>query len=264
MMRITNERSTARTGAGAIALKCIAVSILPVLGAVQFAPATAASLASDKPIKILFIGDSFTAAQGGIDMHVQRLSETAMTPHAILVDRVTTGGASLKGLWEIGDAKKAIDTDKYSVVVIQDDIPEINVPYFRQYARLFVDEARMHHARPVLYMAWAYERLDWISMEQIAQAHRSVAHDLGVDVAPIGLARQDAHSLHPEVDMFVDDREHPSLAATYLGACVIYATLFGKDPSGAKYIPDGVTADQATFLQRIAWGAVLDWRETLN
>ncbi len=34
---------------------------------------------------------------------------------------------------------------------------------FREYARKFVEDARRHGARPVLYMTWEYDRLSWIS-----------------------------------------------------------------------------------------------------
>jgi hypothetical protein len=37
-------------------------------------------------------------------------------------------------------------------------------------------------------MTWDYERLDWISMEEIAEAHYKMAKKLGMEVAPVGLA----------------------------------------------------------------------------
>jgi hypothetical protein len=40
------------------------------------------------------------------------------------------------------------------------------------------------NARPALLMAWAYDRLGWITMDQIAQAHGEAAAELKVDVAP--------------------------------------------------------------------------------
>jgi hypothetical protein len=112
--------------------------------------------------KILFIGDSFTGSQGGIWTHVAKLAASVPEPIVIASDAVVVGGATLKRQWDLHDAVTAIDTNAHDVVVLQDDIPEINIDYFRQYATQFINEARLHRARPVLYMTWAYQRLGWI------------------------------------------------------------------------------------------------------
>jgi hypothetical protein len=184
-------------------------------------------------------------------------SETA----AVATDAIWVGGATLKRLWELGDSVRIIDTGSFDTVVLQDDIPEINVDYFRQYAHMFVDEARRHHARPILYMTWAYKRLGWISMTQIAEAHRTVSKDLGVEVAPVGLAWDRAEKLRPELDLLVEDREHPSPSGMYLATCVVYATIFDINPVGLPYIPAGVAPSDATFLQEVAWQTVTSWRK---
>jgi hypothetical protein len=212
------------------------------------------------PRKILFVGDSFTYAQGGIYTHFERLAAAAPSPLVVTADKAVAGGAFLKVLWEMKEAVKAIDTGAYEVVVLQDDIPETNVDYFRQYARLFVEEVRKHNGRPVLFMAWAYQRLGWISMPEIAKAHRELAKELNVDVAPVGLAWQRSSAARPALDMYGPDREHPSIHGSYLATCVVYATIYGTDPTGFSYRPPGITAEDAAFLQRTAWQTVQDYR----
>jgi len=206
--------------------------------------------------KILFIGDSFTYAQGGINTHFEKLAAAATPPLIVTTARAVAGGAPLKRLWETGEPVKAINTGGYDVVVLQDDIPEINVDSFREYGRKFVDEVRKNNARPVLFMAWSYQRLGWISMKEIADAHRRLGKELNVDVAPVGLAWEQAARQRPSLDMYANDREHPSLAGTYLATCVIYATIYGKDPAGLSYVPVGLGAADATFLRAIAWQTV--------
>lgn len=212
------------------------------------------------PRKILFVGDSFTYAQGGIYTHFERLAASATPPLVVTTDKAVAGGAYLKKLWEMQEPVKAIDTGAFDVVVLQDDIPETNVDYFRQYTRMFVEEVRKNKGRPILFMAWAYQRLGWISMQQIAQAHRGLAKELNVDVAPVGLAWQQASRERPDLDMYAVDREHPSIYGTYLATCVLYATVYGKDPTELNYLPPGLTAEEATFLRRTAWQAVQDYR----
>ena len=106
-------------------------------------------------------------------------------------------------------------------------------------------------------------------IEQIAQAHRDIAAELGANVAPVSLAWQRAMEERPEVAVYSTDDVHPSLYGTYLAANVVYATVFGESPVGLAYVPpdtgfvvstgeviEGVTAEAAAFLQRIAWETV--------
>jgi hypothetical protein len=235
----------------------IALSLLAGFALACTAPgAQAPAVAS----RILFVGDSFTFAQGGIYTHVEKLAAAATPPIPVTTDKAVAGGAFLKVLWELKDPVKAIDTGTFDVVVLQDDIPETNVDYFREYARMFVEEVRKNKARPVLFMAWAYQRLGWISMREIAQAHTNLAKELNVDVAPVGLAWQQSITDRPALDMYAADREHPSIYGTYLATCVVYATIYGKDPTGISYVPSGISSDDARFLQRTAWQTVQDYR----
>jgi len=239
---------------------CRRVGLALILTISGLSTTDAQSAATTLPRKVLFIGDSFTYSQGGIYTHVENLAAATDPPLLITTDKAVSGGAFLKRLWEMQQPLKAINSGMFDVVVLQDDIPETNLDYFRQYARMFVDEVRKNKARPVLFMAWAYQRLSWISMDQIARAHRDLARELNVDVAPVGIAWQVAAKQQPGLDMYAADREHPSAYGMYLAACVVYATIYDRNPSGLKYVMSGMTADQATVLQRIAWQTVVDYR----
>ena len=210
--------------------------------------------------KILFVGDSLTYFNDGIYSHLERLGGSANPALTIHGDQAVRGGAPLKTLWEMDQVRQAIGKGGYEVVVLQEDLPETKVDIFREYARKFVEDIRKAGSRPVLLMAWSYERLGWISMAEIAQAHRDAAKELGVDVAPVGLAWQRVLKERPDINLFARDREHPSIEGTYLAAVVVYATVFGRNPNGLRYLPSGVTADAAAFLQRVAWETLQEYR----
>jgi hypothetical protein len=53
----------------------------------------------------------------------------------------------------------------------------------------------------------------------------------------------------------MDDRKHPTLAGTYLAACVFYAVLNENSPEGIAYTA-GLDPVDAAFLQHIAWETV--------
>ena len=72
---------------------------------------------------------------------------------------------------------------------------------------------------------------------------------------PICLAFARAIAARPDVDLYVADKRHPSLAGTYLAACTSYAALFGKNPVGLSYTA-GLPADVARDMQVAAWETV--------
>jgi hypothetical protein len=234
--------------------------LLTLVAASLWAHVAVAQSSAPAPRRLLFIGDSFTHAQGGIYTHVTELAAVASPPLMIIADHSTFGGAFLHRLWDLQEPLKAIRAADHDVVVLQEDIPETNVADFREYARKFVTEVRQNNARPVLFMAWPYQRLGWISMAEIAKAHREAARELSVDVAPVGLAWQQASKERPGMTMYAPDLEHPSIHGMYLASCVVFATIYNQSPVGLTYTPAGVSVEEASFLQRIAWQTVQDYR----
>ncbi len=57
------------------------------------------------------------------------------------------------------------------------------------------------------------------------------------------------------------DGHHANLAGEYLGACVWYEVLFGESAIGNKFIPKGLDAEYAKFLQETAHKAVMKAKE---
>lgn len=207
------------------------------------------------PARVLFIGNSFTYWNNGVESEVQSLRrETGDT--AFEAQAFTEGGASLKTLWEQTNVLNAINSGGFDVVALQEDIPETNISNFHEYARLFDTAIRDTGATPLLFMAWDYDRLGWISMDEIADAHFEIALELGVPVAPVGLAWKRAMDERPSLDMYDNDDEHPSVHGTYLAATTIYGVLFDENPVGLTYRPGGVSADEADFLQTVAWDEI--------
>jgi hypothetical protein len=226
------------------------------LAAALASGALASRSVQQAPNQILFIGNSLTYWNDGLDLHLQRLASSAEPPIAITTGRAVEGGAFLKSLWARSHPRQSIATGRYDVVVLQEDLPETTVEDFRAHARLFVEHVRKAGARPVLLMAWAYPRLGWITMDGIDRAHRAAAAELMVDVAPVGLAWQRASEQRPDLNLYAPDGEHPSLHGTYLTTAVVYATVAGRNPTGLSYAPNGISGKDAQFLQTVAWETV--------
>ena len=211
--------------------------------------------------KILFVGSSLTYWNKGLDLHIELLVESANLPLVIQADKIIKPGAPLETMWEDTKAREMINEGDYDVVVLQDAIHKTDVDTFHAYTRRFVAEIRETGAEPLLFMTWSRKG---ITTEEIGQAYRDIAMELGLDVAPVGFAWQSAMEERPELDMYDSDEIHPSIHGTYLTVNVMYATIFGESPIGLTYLPTEdsgvVTEEEATFLQRIAWETVQEYQ----
>jgi hypothetical protein len=219
----------------------------------------------ERPMRLLFIGNSFTYYHGGLENHVRLLAASVNPPIVVEAERATKGGATLSVMWNLAGVRERIREGRFDRVILQEDLPEYSghdLTLFGEHVRRFDGEIRGAGAKTVLFMAWPYERLGWIGLEEIEREHRAVAGDLRLPVAWVGKAFRRAHEEWPALAMLGPDREHETIHGTYLAACVFHGVLFGRSPEGAVYRPAGVSADEAAFLQRIAWRTVRDSART--
>ncbi len=220
--------------------------------------------------RVLFVGNSFTFWRGGLALHLKQLSEAMDPPLQYQTSSVVRGGASLEVMWNRTDAATTIAEGNWDVVVLQEDIPETNLESFRQYSRKFVKAVREAGARPILFMAWEYDRLDWISLDEIIVAHQEMARELKVEVAPVSWAWNQSRMAKPGLNMYARDREHPSVAGMYLSLLVIEATISGADPRTRdpqelpiRGLPQ-LNQNATRFLRKIAHRSIEEWNDSID
>ena len=120
------------------------------------------------------------------------------------------------------------------------------------------DAARATGAEVALYMTHAYvepdARYEPDLIDKIAPTYVSVGNEIGALVIPVGLAFERAYAQRPDIVLHKTfDGSHPSLLGTYLGACVVYQSIYGTSPVGVDYDYFGtIDKDDAAFLQQIA------------
>ena len=89
-------------------------------------------------------------------------------------------------------------------------------------------------------------------------AYVRVGNEINALVIPVGLAFEEAYRRKPGIVLHKHfDGSHPELIGTYLAACTVYASVYGKSPVGNSYDYYGrIDKDMATFLQQIAFDTV--------
>ncbi len=223
------------------------------------------AMPTSTPVRILFIGNSITYVNLGLDYYMEQLAGSAIPPLIIQTKSLTSSGWTLKTHWDFRITHDEINEGNYDVVVLQSYLQTSDVETFQEYARKFIAESKNAGAEPVLFMPGRDTIRELLTMDDVAQAHFDIATEQGVDVAPVGLAWKRAMEERPELDMYKKDKIHPSVYGHYLAASVVYATVFGESPVGLTYLPlEGfgidMTEEEAAFLQRIAWETVQEYQ----
>jgi hypothetical protein len=118
--------------------------------------------------------------------------------------------------------------------------------------RLFDDAIRRAGSRTVLYMTWARQHAPE-SQKAIADAYNAIGKELGAIVVPAGLAWQHFLSKYDKPVLHDRDQSHPTLAGSYLSACVFLAVLLKVNPVGIDDEADGLDAREMKVLQTTAW-----------
>ena len=201
-------------------------------------------------MKLLFIGNSFTARNDLPEM----LAHLAVAGAARLDHQlIWAGGASLRAHWNKGEAQEAIGSGKFDYVVLQEQstLPVKNASRMHENVRLFDETIKSAGSKTALYMTWARQHAPE-TQRAITDAYDQIGRELGATIVPVGiawekfLARHDAPVLHDK------DKSHPTLAGSYLAACVFYVVLFKRSPAWA---PDTIDPKLARLLQQAAMAA---------
>lgn len=203
-----------------------------------------------RPLKVLFIGNSFTQRNNLPGM----LAQMAEAAGAVMEWRlISVGGASLRTHWNRGEAARAIAEGKYDYIVLQEQstLPIKNSARMHENVRLFDAAIKSVGAKTALYLTWA-RRSAAQKQADITTAYESIGRELGATVVPAGVAWQRFLSRHDRPALHDRDGSHPTVAGTYLAACVFLQTLFALSPAGNKATIAGLTDDDRTKLQQAA------------
>jgi hypothetical protein len=245
----------------ALSVALVAIGVLrsplaPVLGGdIALANSDRAGL------RVLFVGNSLTY-ENSMPALVHRLA--AADPGARPVFAVQYVAPA----WRLSKAARDRPLDRllarhWDVVVLQENsrvpsLPGASILEFLPAAKSLHARIRANGGRTVLFMTWGYENGDsadygddsYIAMQgRLADGYRAVGAQLPAAVAPVGLAWDEALQRDFELRLWARDGMHPSRLGSYLAACVLYATLTGRDPRRSAYTA-GLA--QARFLQDVA------------
>ena len=200
-------------------------------------------------LKVLFIGNSFTARNNVPEMMADMAEARG---HQLQHFMIQAGGASLRMHWNKGEAQQEMQRTKYDFVVLQEQstLPVKNPKRTHENIKLFDEAIKKSGAKTALYLTWARQNAPE-TQQIISETYNSVGAEIGAKIIPVGIAWQDFLARHKQPILHDKDLSHPTIAGSYLAACVFLAVFFKENPVGISSEIKGL--NDAEILQATAW-----------
>jgi hypothetical protein len=248
----------------------------PSIALAQTKP-TRTDIGSDAPKSFLWVGNSFFYYNNSMHNHFLALARAADSNNKYRAVSVTISGSGIDwhdmrsyfrpdGIGKysfVGDNEISFNPSgkQFDAVIVMDCSqcpihPKLQ-SVFHEYAKTQSQIIVENGARPVFFMSWAYKDKPEMTA-QLAEQYTLAGNANDVLVIPAGLAFAKAIEKRADLELYQPDKRHPSLLGTYLAACTVYASMFGKSPVGLSYTA-GIAPEVADFLQSIAWSTAREY-----
>ena len=222
--------------------------------------------ASDMP-SILFVGNSHTYYNSLPDMFVQLVESKGRTAD---VYELSEGAYKLEYFADTEDELGAVldgalTEMEWDFVILQENTnaavsnsDEAMYPY----ARILNEKILACGAQTGFLMTWApKEGLDTgifqMSCQEIqkmiSKHYVEISEELDSLLIPGGVAFMRCLEQYPEIELWDEDGQHPSIAGTYLATCTAYAIIFQESPEGCSFTAE-LEEETAKALQTVAAG----------
>jgi len=248
-----------------ILITCVIISITHSWAETLIAPQPNAKLDGENKVVALY-GNSYMHYNNNINTRLRDLTRSLLPNQA--------KGYSYRGItissghlgWHVPNLAFQNTLQKWDVVVLQgNSIEPISAKEktrqdFTDAAKKMADMAHKEGSKVIYFMTWANKDTPE-QTEKLSKAYQEIARETGGYVAPIGLAFANSIKAYPEINLYHSDGKHPSLAGTYLAACVLFATLYDHSPvGGALPVDSDMSEKTAQALQQVAWDTVTEFR----
>jgi len=248
-------------------LACLAscALVLASLAAAAQAPAVRAPQV-DTPTRVLFVGNSYLYYGDSLHNHVRRMAIAADPglEKKLAYKSATIGGARLShhNIEHLTEPGRIGVEEPFELVILQggsfEPLSSKRSAAFHETVIEFNKIITERGGKTALYMTHAYVELHRRAKPEnirlTEELYVSVGNEIGALVIPVGLAFEEAYRRRPGIKLHKDyDGSHPELIGTYLAACTVYASIYGRSPVGNSYDYFGkIDKDTATFLQQVA------------
>ncbi len=200
-----------------------------ILSACKFEPSVRTEKENEELIQVLFVGNSQTYENCGVDCHLKRLVQSAKIGDNVIIESTTAGKFHLLTHLEDSASREALTHEKWDKVILQEYTRgPIHTPdEFAASGKMWKE--RLVEINPdvevVFFSTWGYKKKLEMA-KQLEDKYREVAEDIDGTFVPVGLFWE---SLRGKVNLYDVDGAHPNRTGTFASACLFYEYLFDED-----------------------------------
>ncbi len=207
------------------------------------------------PQNILFVGNSHTYTNGGLENHFRALMEENFPETVFNIQSVTFGGYTLEQHFHNSTTIETIQNGEWDFVVLQEQStrPVEQTELFYTYADSLNQIIRASDSQTAFFMTWEHEFNEgWIV--PISEAYHTISDSLDALLCPIGEAWELAEDRNPEINFYSPDGNHCNILGVYLNACTFFSLFAGESAEGLLYnIEDQISTRDRLLLQEVGW-----------
>lgn len=209
---------------------------------------------------VLLIGNSYTYAYGGVDMHLQQMVDELRPEWQAYISSRTAGAYTLEMHFNDSQTINAINRGNWDLVILQEQSarPVVQPNLFYLYATKLDAVIKATGAKTGFYMTWNYKN-NLEMYELLRDAYTYIGAYLAALVVPAGVSFHNSTALYPGINLYESDNSHPNIAGTYLVSCTMLASIWGLDPRELSYCPAGLDSRVANQLRIVAWNTANNW-----
>ena len=226
--------------------------------------------------KVFFIGNSYTSANNLPDLVSSVANANGNT---LSYETHMPGGTILSQHAVNPTVLNKIASQDWDFVVLQEQSQYPAFPYSQvasevyPFSKILVDSiyANNECSIPLFYATWGREIGDpqWDSIntfikmnQRLFNSYTYMTNQAEGMISPVGIGfahiKQDGGAAVSFNDLYINDGSHPTIKGSYLAACIFNNIIFNVTSSGNTFLPTGVSASEAEYLQGVADHVVYD------
>ena len=233
-------------------------------------------LFSQKKIKVLFIGDSYTYVNN-LPLTIANVAKA--NGDTVIYDSSTPGGYTLQMQSTDTTTLHKIAEGGWDYVVIQAQSEEPSFPPSQvatdTYPFATYLDSLVHAAdsctQTVFFLTWGHQNGDppncagypqictYTGMQdRLTESYLQMGQMNHALVSPVGEAWRTIFDQPHPYDLYLTDSIHPSIYGTYLAANVFYEILFLKSALNDSFVTTGIPDSDAIAIRQVAYNTVFD------
>lgn len=201
---------------------------------------------------ILFIGNSYTYRNGGVDYHLRRLVKGVNDIDSTFITRAAQGKYHLYTHWEDKKTLAKLLTRKWDKVVLQEysSGPTRETNEFFKFGKRWKERIKKLNPKTkiLLYATWGYKQTTKM-VDSLDTQYTKLEKEIGASKVPVGLMWK---SLKDKVNLYDADNAHPNRKGTFITACLFYEYLFDKDVTKTTHIDHKLPLETQNQLKKWA------------